>query len=226
MFQDRMLLRLVLVIAAVHLVFAVRPGIDLAVSGLFFRSDGGFWLADSAAATLVRNVIWNASYAFCGLAVILLAVGLFRYGWADVRTRIWAIIVLLFLLAPGLLVNGLLKEFWGRARPRDVREFGGGLDFSPPFQMVSECFTNCSFVSGEAALVTATSVGLFLAFRGDIHPAFRLPFIAAVLALFAVGAGMRVASGGHFASDVIFAALFTLVIARVLYLAFGPTRAR
>lgn len=220
-----MMLRQVLVIAVLHLVFATRPGIDIAISGVFFREDTGFWLNDSAVAIFVRNTIWNASYAFCALAVLLLIVGFFRRGWGNVTTRIWGVVVLLFALAPGLLVNGILKQFWGRARPRDIKEFGGELTFSPPFEMVSECFSNCSFVSGEASLVTATSIGIFLAFRGDIHPTFRWPFGAAVVVLLLAGAGMRVASGGHFTSDVVFSALFTALIARALYLLLGPERA-
>ena len=56
-----------------------------------------------------------------------------------------------FALGPWLLVNGVLKEFWGRARPRALLEFGGRSTFSPAWWISDRCNRNCSFASGEAA---------------------------------------------------------------------------
>ena len=51
-----------------------------------------------------------------------------------------------------ITVNLILKNFWGRARPNDVIEFGGKETFSPWFEITNACETNCSFVSGDASV--------------------------------------------------------------------------
>ena len=50
-----------------------------------------------------------------------------------------------------LLVNALLKDHWGRARPNETTLFGGDGAFSGPFVIAGQCARNCSFVSGEGA---------------------------------------------------------------------------
>ena len=57
-----------------------------------------------------------------------------RYPVLGVPVRSWGYILLLYALGPGLLVDGLLKRFWGRARPADVQTFGGdtGLHTAAP----------------------------------------------------------------------------------------------
>ena len=51
-----------------------------------------------------------------------------------------------------IIVNVLLKGFWGRARPNDILELGGEENFSAWFQYSDACSTNCSFVSGDASV--------------------------------------------------------------------------
>ena len=53
------------------------------------------------------------------------------------------------LLAPGLLVNVVLKEVSARPRPNQVENFGGSAEFRPWFRFDGACRSNCSFVSGE-----------------------------------------------------------------------------
>ena len=38
-------------------------------------------------------------------------------------------LVILLALGPGLLVNAVFKEYWGRPRPREVVQFGGKKEF-------------------------------------------------------------------------------------------------
>ena len=52
-------------------------------------------------------------------------------------------------LGPGLVVNGILKEHWGRARPRDVTQFGGDRRFTPALVIADQCERNCSFSAGH-----------------------------------------------------------------------------
>src|SRR6476619_7728679 len=43
------------------------------------------------------------------------------------------------ILAPGLLVNVLLKDHWGRPRPIDVTQFGGNQNRSEERRVGKEC---------------------------------------------------------------------------------------
>src|SRR6185369_921132 len=54
-------------------------------------------------------------------------------------------------LAPGLLVNVLLKDHWGRPRPIDVTQLGGDQKFVAWWDPRGDCPSNCSFVSGDVA---------------------------------------------------------------------------
>jgi lipid A 4'-phosphatase len=116
-----------------------------------------------------------------------------------------------FALGPGLIVNGILKEHWGRARPKTLLEFGGDATFSPVWWISDQCARNCSFVSGEAAGAFCLVTLVFLV-RKERQPAmaiFTLSF-AAVVSL------TRIAVGAHFLSDVLIAWLLTLCVMIVL----------
>lgn len=224
--QDPLTIRLLLVAAGVHLVFAIWPGIDLAVARAFLRPDGGFLLTGQAWAESLRNLIWNAGITLLWLSLLMLAATLVRGPAAQTPVRLWGFSVALFLLGPGLLVNGILKQFWGRARPADVDLFGGTRAFTPPFEMADQCLRNCSFVSGEAAAAAVLGVVAFVwlwLWRGRAG-AGRTLALAGLSALFALTAGLRLANGRHFLSDVVFAGLFMLILGRLLFLGFGLDR--
>ena len=57
--------------AAAAVIFSLWPGIDLWVSGLFYRPGAGFFLARSGALELLRETVWGAS-----VLVALAAAGL------------------------------------------------------------------------------------------------------------------------------------------------------
>ena len=125
----------------------------------------------------------------------------------------------MFLIGPVLLVNRVLKEHWGRARPADTSLFGGGHDFTPFWEPAHQCLSNCSFVSGEVAGSTATAIAMLVMAPGlsvylgkagtTVWRGFAmvLPFVVIL---------QRVAAGRHFLSDAVFAALFTCAVALLL----------
>ncbi|MCB1118411.1 MAG: phosphatase PAP2 family protein [Chlamydiia bacterium] len=116
-------------------------------------------------------------------------------------------VVLTLVLGAGLLVNVLLKDHWGRPRPRQVTEFGGTQVFRPfysPnfFHQTEPCR---SFPSGHAAN------GFFFfapALAARRHNYTKTAAACFVLALTLGGAlsYTRMAQGGHFFSDVLAAA--------------------
>jgi membrane-associated phospholipid phosphatase len=85
--------------------------------------------------------------------------------------------------------------------------------------MVSDqCQTNCSFVAGEAASIFMLFFAIAFLARGRQRKMLLMAGIAAGLA-----AGMiRVAQGGHFLSDVVFAGVVMALVAEgLVWLIFG-----
>src|SRR5262249_33116625 len=95
-----------------------------------------------------------------------------------------AIIFLIATLAlgPGLLVNVILKDHWGRPRPIDVTQFGGRQHFVAWWDPRGNCPANCSFVSGDVSGAFWTMAPAALA-----PPQWRA---LAYGAAFALGTGM------------------------------------
>lgn len=201
-------------------VFAAVPGLDLTVSGWFFRPGEGFWIARLPWIGALRDGIWNLSIAAFALSVVALLLAMAGRPVPGFGARPAGFVFLLYLLGPILLVNGILKEHWGRARPADVAEFGGTAAFTPPWLPADQCATNCSFVSGEGSAATALAVVFVILAPRARHllpgPVFALYTVAGILF---PGAGLvlRVVTGRHFLSDTVFAALLVLAIALALH---------
>jgi len=188
------------------LVFAVAPGLDLAVAA-FFREVGirtampRLYRAIEIARSL-EPVVTTLAIA---PAIAVVAIKMFwpqRPTVMPGRSALFLIVTL--VLGPGLLVNAILKDHWSRPRPGMVTGLGGDMDFKPWWDTRGACEANCSFVSGE------TSSAVWLAAPALLLPApWRYAALGGV-AVYAVAiAFMRVLLGGHFLSDVIFAAIFT-----------------
>jgi membrane-associated phospholipid phosphatase len=106
-------------------------------------------------------------------------------------------------LGPGLVVNTVLKDHWGRARPLQIEQFGGSRAFTPAPLPAAQCARNCSFPSGHAALGFS-----LLAFALLLPPgAARRLATAAALGVGVLVGLARIAQGAHFLSDVVYAGL-------------------
>lgn len=215
--QDKILWKLLAVTAALHVMFAVWPSVDIAVSRYFLLADGSFWLSQSVFAEEIRMPIWLASVGLALVAAVMLCASLLRGALARTPWRLWAFVTLTYLLGPGLLVNVILKQNWGRARPVTIVEFGGDKLFTPPFEIANQCAQNCSFVSGEAASAAVMAIVLAICFGGSTAKKWRPLAFVGLGAVFILASGLRVATGRHFLSDVLFAGMFMLIIARMTY---------
>lgn len=202
------------------LVFELRPGIDIAVSRFFYAPATGFRLANDPAAVAARWIIWRLSEAIVFLSLAGLLAAAFRRRIAGIEPRRWGFVALLYLAGPLFLVNGILKTYSGRARPADTVEFGGHAQFTAPFRIADQCLRNCSFVSGEGAAAVALAIAVAILVSAPalrLPPATRRVYIrgAAIVAL--MGSFLRLATGRHFLSDTIFAALLVGIIALILH---------
>jgi lipid A 4'-phosphatase len=182
---------------ALQLLFWQVPALDLWFSGLFWRPGEGFYLADLA------PVQWSY-WAFRYIPYLLVPVLV----WLFVASWIWArrseailrrgllFLFLVMAIGPGLLVNEVFKAESGRARPATVQQFEGSRVFTPAFEGSDQCSSNCSFVSGHAAMGF-----FFLAFAWVLRDRRWLYWGAAIGLLVGLG---RVMQGAHFLSDVLF----------------------
>jgi lipid A 4'-phosphatase len=217
---SRPILIVTILIVLTFAVFSIWPSLDIAVSALAYDPIKGFWINQTQLSGTVRSFIWNLSNLMVFVAVI-------AFAWSFVSKRpvqapprrAWVFILLLYALGPGLMVNGILKEYWGRARPADIVEFAGMARFTPPIQITDQCAHNCSFVSGEAsaAMAFALSVLLILRyFRPRLAPLTYRLGQATTGVLVCIAAAQRIVTGRHFFSDTILAILLVLLIALVL----------
>jgi lipid A 4'-phosphatase len=210
--------------AAAVALFTLRPEVDLAVAGLFHDAQSGAWAGAAPWAEMLREVFWKATELSVAAFALLLAVTLARRGRAATSARLWAFALGSMALGPGLLVNAFLKEVWERPRPRMVAEFGGDGAFAPAWQIAGDCTGNCSFVSGEAA-GTATLALVVWLIAGRRLGGWRRFATAAGLVGATLAVGLqRMASGGHFLSDVVFAWLLCLALTLALWLLSGADR--
>jgi len=175
--------------------------LDLSVQQYFYSPALGW--------RLEREPIWDFIYRFGIFPGYLLAIAcllmiaasywnnrLFKFRKASL------IMVFALIIGPGLLVNAIFKDHWGRPRPRDVQEFGGKERYLPVCIPGSGPSAK-SFPCGHA------SMGFYLAVPYLFLRRTRKRLAWSCLAVgtgygFIIGVA-RMMAGGHFLSDVIWA---------------------
>lgn len=201
-------------LAAAVALFLLLPRTDLLASGLFYVRGHGFVLAHWPPVELIFHAVpwiaWGIVLVVAAGAAWLFLTG--RPLWRLDRKAL-LFIALSLALGPGLLANTVLKDHWGRARPVQVEEFGGSHHFTPAPLPATQCARNCSFVSGHAALGFSLVAFAFLVPPGRS----RRRAISAALAFGGLVGLVRIAQGGHFLSDVVFAGLLVFGTTAVLY---------
>jgi lipid A 4'-phosphatase len=190
------------------------PGIDLWVSALFYRPGEGFFLSDWAVFRIVHDFLPAAVAAYVVFVVVLLGATILRRRAVlglDAKAALFLLLAL--ALGPGLIVNTVFKDHWGRARPAQIVEFGGDKKFSRAFVPSDQCTRNCSFTAGDP------SIGFYLvsiAFLAQA-PRRRRWGVAGAVALGAALGVVRIAQGGHFLSDVIASGFLVCGMSWLLY---------
>ena len=214
---------LLVALCAVSVVFLAFPVLDRAVSGIFYVDGAGFAMTADPALQLLRNLGMLATTAVIVTAILALAAP-FCVTWRLIDLKPHAALYLLavYAIGPALIVNAFFKNGFGRARPRDILEFGGDAGFTNVWTVAGGCVSNCSFTSGEASAAAAILALIFVVPR-----AWRLA-IGLLLTLFAMEVSIsRIAFGGHFLSDTLLSWIVVLLVAVLLRPLFlGPRGAR
>jgi len=194
---------------ALSLLFVAFPGLDNRISGLFYE-DGFYMASQGWANALHESVTW---FIFASVALLLSAYAFNRLSrrnllGIDGKKVIYLLLVL--ALGAGLVVNVILKDGFGRARPRDIQEFGGTGHFTPAYAISSGCDRNCSFSSGDSA-GAFFSLAIILAFKR------KRALMTAAIGFGVLVSAARIASGAHFFSDTVVSFFVMLIISDVLY---------
>jgi lipid A 4'-phosphatase len=206
--------------ALAGIAFVAFPSIDLTFSQLFYSGEGVFVGQSLPSVSLARSAFAALFYVSIAatLAGLLITHSRART-WLQLAFPHWLYLAICLAVGPGLVANVVLKDHFGRPRPKQVIEFGGSKAFSPALIPSRECASNCSFISGEAA---STFLPFFAA--SAVLPQ-AAPLLIALGMLCGVVSGLvRVAQGAHFLSDIVFAAVCMALTAACVHSAmFGRT---
>ncbi|MGK5594105.1 MAG: phosphatase PAP2 family protein [Parachlamydiaceae bacterium] len=142
-----------------------------------------------------------------GVASFILVFSYLRTSLAKWRNPALTLILTLSMGA-GLMTHLVLKDHWGRPRPKQVKEFGGSQDFRPFYKpnFFKQPMPSRSFPCGHCTTGFFFFVLALLGKRYKSNPIKWLGFILAWSLGIALSI-MRIAHGGHFFSDTVFSAL-------------------
>jgi membrane-associated PAP2 superfamily phosphatase len=187
--------------------------LDLATSRFFYDKDLGtfssFWL-------------YHFVYTYGELPAIMVGIGASGVFLLSYLVKTWKrfrvpslMLVLTLAIGCGLITNTLLKEYWGRPRPKQIIEFGGSQEYRPFYKPQFNRnlpMTMRSFPCGHCTMGFFFFSLILLGFRYKSKILIYLGF------LMAVGLGLllslsRIAQGGHYLSDVIAAAFILWITA-------------
>jgi membrane-associated PAP2 superfamily phosphatase len=190
--------------------------VDIQAAALFYQptSAGDLWPGEF-------DPLWRFFYygapLFAGLlgvgAFAVLLLGLAKKNWLKWR-RHAAFVLLTLALGPGLVVNVIFKDNWGRPRPRQIEVFQGNAPYLPPLAM-GENNDGKSFPAGHASVGFSFFVLWFLWRRRHRLLAWGGLIGASLLGLL-MGLG-RMAAGAHFLSDVLWAGYLLFLVALINY---------
>jgi membrane-associated PAP2 superfamily phosphatase len=160
-------------------------------------------------------------YHYGNIPALLLCIGalvVFVLGYSKAKLlpyrRIGLYLVLAMLIGPGIIVNSMLKDNWGRPRPRDTIQFGGDYAYEAPLTYDASS-PGKSFPCGHA-----TTGFYFFALAFVLRKKNKLWGLGCLLfaALWGTVIGwVRIGQGGHFASDVLWAGVIVYLSSYVLF---------
>jgi len=200
----RDLLIILLPLALGTALFLMSP-LELSTQSAFYRPADGWFLKDAP--------LFSLLYHYGNLPALLLSVSAFlvlgfSFKYAKIypyrKIALW--LVFTMVIGPGLIVNTIFKDHYGRPRPRQVIIYGGDYAYHPLWQP-GEAGKGKSFPCGHATMGFYLGVPFFILRRKHTKKAVIL--LGCSLVYGTVIGVARIAQGGHFAGDVLWAAGFT-----------------
>ncbi len=189
-------------------------GLDLRLAGLVVGPDGSWPGVGRMPWSMLYHWAPVPAFVLAGVSLVLLLAGIRVARWRKFR-RDALFLILLLALGPGLLVNVVLKDHVGRARPREVVQYGGSHAFTEIWQP-GDTGRNSSFPSGHASVAFFLLAPWFV-LRGRNRTLALAFLVGGILFGMAVG-WARILQGGHFLSDVLWAGGLVYLVGAVLAL--------
>lgn len=188
--------------------FISFPEIDIYVSSLFYKN--GFILKGSLFEIFFYKSVPIVITIFAtGSILVFLYNFINKKNILNINKRVIIYIILVLALAPGGIVNSLLKEHWGRARPNQIIKFGGDKKFTPAFILSDQGGNSFSCGHGAAAF-SLLGFALLATKRKRLWITLALSY--GVLVSFA-----RIIGGGHFISDTVTSFFIVYITTDILY---------
>lgn len=194
----------------VSLALMFFPEYDIKFSETFYSSGGGFmYNKDLFVSFVFKSVPFITKLLALNFIIVLL------YKIKSPKKILQSptfFLILALTMGPGIIVNYGFKEHFGRARPREIVEFGGKKEFSRAAIITDQCKTNCSFSSGHAAM------GYYFTAFAWISPLMLQNLVFFMAFLFGTGVGLgRILQGGHFLSDITFSFVIVILVNEICY---------
>jgi lipid A 4'-phosphatase len=196
------------------LFLVIFPELDISFSELFFSEENGFIYRKNFLIYQLYKLLPFLTKLFtviCLLGLVYIAIK-YRNFKKIIRSGIFFLFITA-IVSPGLVVNDVFKENFGRARPRQVEEFNGIKKFTRAFEVSDQCKHNCSFSSGHAAMGYFFSA---VAYTANLLY-FNKIYIAGIVFGSLVGLS-RIMMGGHFLSDVVVSAFIVLFFNHIIFI--------
>ncbi len=195
-------------------------GADLAVQALFYSPGAGWALGDREPWAFLYHFGNLPAFALGAMGVIAFVLSFFSERYRPDRTAALFVVALL-ALGPGLIVNTVFKDHWGRPRPADIVQFGGTETYRS-FWNPGSPEQGRSFPSGHAA-VGFFLMAPFFVLRRKAPGWARRALAAGILYGSLMGLG-RMIQGGHFLTDVIWSGCMVYFTGLFLYYLFRLDR--
>lgn len=190
--------------------------LDIKVQKLFYRpnSSASVWFQK-------ENPFWQFGYHYGTLPAILLTfaalIGLIL-SWIKPKIKTYRsyflFIILTLVIGPGLLVNAVFKDHWGRPRPRQIQEFGGNWEFKEVWEHGTPG-KGKSFPCGHCSM-GFFFITLYYCFKQKHKALAYSSFAMSILLGIFIGFA-RISQGGHFLSDVLWSWGLTFLTATFLF---------
>jgi membrane-associated PAP2 superfamily phosphatase len=186
--------------------------LDIRCMALFFNADSG-WVHG-------RAQPWDGLYRYGPIPGFILGAiglaGLIASGKIQSLKglqRHFLVIVLTLIIGPGLLVNVCCKDYWGRPRPEQTQIFGGQWEYRSVF-FPGIPGRGKSFPSGHCSMGF-----LFISLMVFWNKSRMIAVIGGVGGMMygALLGVARIATGGHYPTDVLWSCGIVAITVTVLY---------
>jgi len=190
-------------------IFIFYPQIDLNAASFFYDGNSFILKGTAFEVFFFKSVRVITTFMIVIYVFIILHYLVTKRTIFGISKKVLLYIFLVLSIAPGLIVNSVLKEHMGRARPVDIIQFGGNKEFTPAFIPSNQ--GGNSFTSGHAAAAfSLTGFALLARTRRKAWMALALSYGVAVIIA-------RMGAGGHFLSDNITSFFIVFISTHILY---------